>query len=104
MKYQSKAPYIGCLVRHVNVWENLKQRKNKGKRLFLVNIFSDNIARLILHIIDIFLALPCVYMLMINRRTANRPLRGVLLPTGSGERGVSGLGVFLLQYFPLVKI
>ena len=28
----------------------------------------------------------------------------VLLPTGSEERGVLGCGVFLLQYFPLVKI
>ena len=27
-----------------------------------------------------------------------------LLPTGSEEKGVLGLGVFLLQYFPLVKM
>ena len=29
---------------------------------------------------------------------------GSLIPTGSKEREVLGLGVFLLPYFPLVKI
>ena len=39
-----------------------------------------------------------------NKRHKEGFVSYYLLPTGSEERNYLGLGVFLLQYFPLVKI